>query len=394
MIPPDTPESTNPMVHLTVRCRVADRHTRALRRMARQVNQVWNYCNETSYRAITRDGRWLHHFDFMRDPLRGTSRVMREDWPGSVHIPQTTVSEVAKEYCTRRDRARRTFLRWRGSVRHRANYSLGWVPFHGQTVRYAPGRVRFAGAWFRLRGSGRLNEPDQERAAGAFVEDAEGRWYFCVTVKRPAGDGPDRTLDAVGVSLGQGGRAGTSNGETLDPREWRQDGRKIERGLERQIDAGRRKHGQPARGLRARRLRHHRRVLNRRRDTLQKFANRVAGAASAVFLAGRAAGVRSDPGPGKSILDPAHGDLARMLVYKCKVAGIPCESAIEGEALSQTCSSCGAEAPQGIPPDPGGGGMREWECDACGAVLDRAVNAARNVLAVGLDRLAEGNRPA
>ena len=362
--------------------------------MARQVNQVWNYCNETSYRAITRDGRWLHHFDFMRDPLRGTSREMRNAWPGEVHIPQMTVSETAKEYCTRRDRTRRTFLRWRGSVRHRANYSLGWVPFHGQTVKYAPGSVRFAGAWFRLRGSGRLNDPNLIRAAGAFVEDVEGRWYFCVTVKRPAGDATDRPPDAVGVCLSDSACAGVSDGQTLDPRHWRGDSLARERSLERQIRSGLRKHGGTAKGLRARRLRHHRRVLNRRRDALQKFANRVVAVASAIFVGGHPVAIRPDPGPGKSVYDPAHGDLARMLVYKCKVAGIPCETAITGEVLSQTCSSCGARAPQEIPQDLGGGGMREWACEACGVILPCAVNAARNVLAAGLGRLAEGIRPA
>ncbi len=388
------PKPAEPLVHLTIRCRVDDRHTRVLRRMARQVNQVWNYCNETSHRAITRDGRWLHHFDFMRDPLRGTSREMRNAWPGEVHIPQMTVSETAKEYCTRRDRARRTYLRWRGSVRHRANYSLGWVPFHNQTVRYAPGRVRFAGAWFRLRGSGRLDDPNLIRAAGAFVEDAEGRWYFCVTVKRPAGDGAGRSTAAVGVSVGRGARAGVSNGETLDSRAGRAAGLKRERLLDRQIRAGLRKNGRAAKGLRSRRIRHHRRVINRRRDALQKFANRIVGNASAVFAGGAPDVIQPDPGPGKSVYDPAHGDLVRMLVYKCKVAGIPCETAIKGEALSQTCSSCGARAPQEISQDLGGGGMREWACDACGSVHDHAVNTARNVLAVGLDRLAEGIRQA
>ena len=79
---------------LTVRCQVTDRHVRVLRRMARQVNQVWNYCNETSHRAITRDGRWLHHFDFARAPLKGTSLTIAETWAGDTHIPQLTVGEV------------------------------------------------------------------------------------------------------------------------------------------------------------------------------------------------------------------------------------------------------------------------------------------------------------
>jgi hypothetical protein len=35
-------------------------------------------------------------------------------------------------------------------------------------------------------------------------------------------------------------------------------------------------------------------------------------------------------------------------------------------------------------------GIREWSCDECGAVHDRNVNAARNILAAGRRRLAEG----
>ena len=364
--------------------------------MARQVNQVWNYCNETSYRAITRDGRWLHHFDFVRAPLKGTSLAIAETWVGDAHIPQLTVGEVAKEYCTRRDQFRKTYLRWRGSVRHKSNYSLGWVPFHKQTIRYEAGRVRFAGVWFRLRNPERLEDEGLERGAGAFVENAEGHWYFCVTVKKPAVLEPRRhapNARPVGVHLGTSRVAGASDRRRLDANKWRQDGPARERLLKRQLLAGQRKHGRPGAGVRARQLRLHRRIANRRRDALHKFANRLVEDASAVFVGGLETGRLPAPGKPKSVFDPAYGDLARMLVYKCTYAGIPCESAIEGEALSQTCSSCGAYAPQGTPQGLGGGGMREWACDACGAVLDRAVNAARNVLAVGLDRLAEGNRP-
>ena len=36
----------------TLRLRIKDKHARVLSAMAREVNQVWNYCNETSHRAI------------------------------------------------------------------------------------------------------------------------------------------------------------------------------------------------------------------------------------------------------------------------------------------------------------------------------------------------------
>ena len=36
----------------TLRLRIKDKHCGVLSMMAREVNFVWNYCNETSYRAI------------------------------------------------------------------------------------------------------------------------------------------------------------------------------------------------------------------------------------------------------------------------------------------------------------------------------------------------------
>jgi transposase len=40
--------------------------------------------------------------------------------------------------------------------------------------------------------------------------------------------------------------------------------------------------------------------------------------------------------------------------------------------------------------DTAGLGIREWTCVECGAVHDRNVNAAKNILAAGRRRLAEG----
>ena len=37
---------------LTLKLRVKDKHAKVLGAMAREVNQVWNYCNEISHKAI------------------------------------------------------------------------------------------------------------------------------------------------------------------------------------------------------------------------------------------------------------------------------------------------------------------------------------------------------
>ncbi|WP_081642751.1 zinc ribbon domain-containing protein, partial [Aquaspirillum serpens] len=60
------------------------------------------------------------------------------------------------------------------------------------------------------------------------------------------------------------------------------------------------------------------------------------------------------------------------------------------EAFStQTCSCCG-EIPNSSPKGRASLRIREWICSNCGAVHDRDTNAAKNILAAGLRRLAEG----
>lgn len=53
---------------------------------------------------------------------------------------------------------------------------------------------------------------------------------------------------------------------------------------------------------------------------------------------------------------------------------------------------CGA-LPEGRPKRIAGLEVRQWECVACGCSHDRDVNAALNIVRIGLDTLAEGALP-
>jgi transposase len=88
----------------------------------------------------------------------------------------------------------------------------------------------------------------------------------------------------------------------------------------------------------------------------------------------------------KSVLDAGWGQLKTMLAYKCDHAGVVFE-VVNESYTTQTCSCCGS-LPDSRPRGIAGLGIREWACCDCGAVHDRDVNAARNILAIGLDRLA------
>jgi transposase len=87
------------------------------------------------------------------------------------------------------------------------------------------------------------------------------------------------------------------------------------------------------------------------------------------------------------VYDAGWSQLKTMLKYKCDHAGIVFK-VIDESYTTQACSSCGAlpgSRPRGI----AGLGIREWTC-ACGVTHDRDVNAAKNILAAGHGRLAEG----
>jgi putative transposase len=78
-----------------------------------------------------------------------------------------------------------------------------------------------------------------------------------------------------------------------------------------------------------------------------------------------------------------------MLAWKLRLRSGGMLLEVSEHLTTQTCSKCGrlpSSRPRGI----AGLGIREWSCDDCGAVHDRDVNAAKNILRCGLTALAEG----
>jgi putative transposase len=79
----------------------------------------------------------------------------------------------------------------------------------------------------------------------------------------------------------------------------------------------------------------------------------------------------------KSIHDAGWSGFVQMLGYKAARYGRVFGKVGRFEPTSQVCSACGVkDGPNPLK-------TREWECAACGAIHDRDVNAAKNVLALG-----------
>ncbi len=205
------------------------------------------------------------------------------------------------------------------------------------------------------------------------VQDSRNRWYACITVKEypknPCGTG------SVGIDLGLKDSATASNGDKLTIKQTLKYAKAL-------ATAQRAKNKQRVKAI-------HAKIKNTRQDLIHKFTTGLVKN-NALIVVGDVKTTQFSRKKGKlakSVYDAGWFELKRQLTYKCKHAG--CRFEIVNEKYTtQTCSCCGdmSSSPKGR----AGLRIREWTCAKCGTWHDRDINASKNILAVGLDRLAVG----
>ena len=347
----------------TLRLRIKDKHATVLTVMARQVNQVFNFCNETSCRAIRERRQWLSGYDLQK-LTNGFSKCE------GVLIGSPTVQQVCEDYAKARRQFKKAKLRWRVSNPQSSKCSLGWIPFKARSLQYKAGQIQFAGQKFSLWDSYGL--ADYELRAGSFSQDTRGRWYLNVVVKVQAQ--PSAATAAVGIDLGLTEAAVTSTGERIEGRFYRK--------LETQLGMAQRAHKkQRVKAI-------HAKIANQRKDLLHKFSAQLVKNNAAIFVGDVSSAKLVKTKMAKSTLDAGWSMLRAMLEYKSHQAGIVFE-VVNESYTTQTCSCCGA-IPASSPKGRAGLRIREWVCSACGTAHDRDINAAKNILAAGHRRLAAG----
>jgi IS605 OrfB family transposase len=342
----------------TLRIRLKDKHAAWLRSLAREVNQVFNFCNEVSMKAsrpYVGAPRWLSGYDLQK---LVTGATKGED---GLRIPAQTLQQVCEEYATRRKQFKKHRLNWRVSNPKSSKYSLGWLPFKKGEVTYRNGQVRYAGKLLSLRDSYGLSK--HVLRGGSISEDSRGRWYLNVVVQIEVSPGPG--TGSVGIDLGLKECATASDGQVLEGRWYRQEEAAL--GV-----AQRARKKDRARAI-------HAKIANRRKDAMHKFSTKLVQANGAVFVGDVASAKLVKTPMAKSTLDAGWAMFKTMLEYKSRQAGIVFEEVKEAWS-TQTCSSCGSvDGPKGLE----GLATRKWTC-SCGAAHDRDVNAALNIRAKGL----------
>ena len=222
------------------------------------------------------------------------------------------------------------------------------------------------------------------RIMSATVRRDGGRWHvaFCVEAERTERR-PARPTSVVGVDVGITHLAVLSTGELVsNPRHLAAAQarlRRLGRALSRKTGPDRRTRQRPSNRWRracARLGRAHARVSDLRRDGLHKLTTRLAREHGTVVVEDlNVAGMLRNRRLARHIADASFAELRRQLAYKTEWNGGRLVIADRWFPSSKTCSGCGAVKAK-LPLS-----ERTYTCTTCGTILDRDLNAARNLAA-------------
>jgi putative transposase len=214
-----------------------------------------------------------------------------------------------------------------------------------------------------------------EPSSVTVICESDGRYYASFVVKRAAAPLPACDHE-VGIDVGLDRLAVTSQGEIIaNPRFFRAKARRLARA---QRALSRTQKGSANRAKARRRVAVlHRKVRETRLDHAHKTALRLVRDNQAVYAEDLAVSGLARTRLAKSIHDAGWAQLLRLLAEKAQHYGRTFHQIGRFVPTSQICSECGAkDGPKPL-------SVRSWSCTQCGAVHDRDVNAARNILAAG-----------
>ncbi len=221
--------------------------------------------------------------------------------------------------------------------------------------------------------------PTDAKIKHGVVKRVGERWYVGLMIELPdPGQRLAQTGNQVGVDVGLKCLAALSNGEWIENPRWLRESlaklRRLQRHAARQTQGGNRQ-----RKTYRQIVRLHEQVANQRADYLHQVSTRLVAENDLIAIENLSLGfMNRNEYLSLSSHDAGFGLFRQMLEYKAESAGIQV-IAVNPSNTTQACSGCGRIVPKGLP-------LRVHACPDCGLVLDRDVNAARNILTLALRR--------
>lgn len=211
-------------------------------------------------------------------------------------------------------------------------------------------------------------------------KDRAGRYFISILVDENRAILP-MTEKGVGVDLGLKSFLITSDGETIsNPKYYARDEKKVAKAQRKQA---RKKKGSKNRNkARIKVARLHARIADTRRDFQHKASTKLIRENQVICLETlNVKGMLKNHKRAKAISDVGWSEFVRQLEYKAAWYGRTIVKIDRWYPSSKTCSACQhvlAELTLDV---------RSWVCPNCGTCHDRDINAAQNLLSVGLTAL-------
>src|SRR5579864_615659 len=209
------------------------------------------------------------------------------------------------------------------------------------------------------------------------TKDKASRYFLSILVEEDIKHLP-RVKKQVGLDLGLKSMVITSDGEHVgNPRYGRSDEKKLAKAARR---LSKKKKGSKNRAkARLKVAKAHAKIADRRRDYQQKLSTRIIRENQTICIEDLAVkNMVKNPKLAKSISDVGWSEFTRQLEYKAAWYGRTLVKIDKWYPSSKRCHSCG-HVLDSLSLD-----ERFWMCPACKTFHDRDINAAKNVLAVGL----------
>ncbi|WP_019673458.1 RNA-guided endonuclease InsQ/TnpB family protein [Psychrobacter lutiphocae] len=362
----------------TLKLRIKDKHVNQLNKIAGSVNYAWNYVNALSFEHLKRTDKFFSGYE-LNEYIKGSGEYLG--------LHSQSLQAINETHAKSRKQFKKAKLNWRTNRPDAKRKSLGWIPFKKSAIKHIA--TRQSGG-LCLKSTIQLSlSKGQKLIIDVFdsynlslyqintleiVQDSRNRWYACITVKeypkQPCG------TDSVGIDLGLTESATTSNGDKLTIKQTQKWANTL-------AIAQRANNKKRVKAI-------HAKIKNTRQDLIHKFTTQLVKD-NALIVVGDVKSrsfTNKKTKLAKSTYDAGWFEFKRQLEYKCKHAG--CQFEIVNESYTtQTCSHC-RKISDSSPKGRASLGIRGWICAKCGRWHNRDINAAKNILAVGLDRLAVG----
>lgn len=233
--------------------------------------------------------------------------------------------------------------------------------------------------WIRLKERSYLPSENDAKLLSVTISERANRWYVSAQIEEEIKDPINGNTLVVGVDFGLKTLAVLSNGETFEnPHALITEQRRLAR-LGREL-ARREKGSQNWRKTKHKIQRCYAKVASIRKHVLHDISHHVTAdlqPKTVVIEDLNVSGMAKNRHLSKAIYDAGFAELRRQIEYKAQWYGVEVLLADRWFASSKTCSACGCIKDDLTLAD------RIFKCADCGTVIDRDLNAAINLAALG-----------